>query len=146
MTYTKHVQVYKAKESKIDDFYLLFAIFSIPLQEKVYMEATEKKERTVIHLQIGDVHEYYGSIANIYEFHSSDELGITYGSLRCATMVCPLTNRMAIINVSFGKEYYTKRQEAEAERVDYAASANSFRNLLMIILSSRFSFKVLAMK
>lgn len=46
------------------------------------MEATEKKERTVIHLQMGDVHEYYGSIANIYEFHSSDELGITYGSLR----------------------------------------------------------------
>ena len=82
MTYTKHMQVYKAKESKIDDFYLLFAIFSIPLQEKVYMEATEKKERTVIHLQIGDVHEYYGCIANIYEFHSSDELGITYGSLR----------------------------------------------------------------
>lgn len=46
------------------------------------MEATEKRKRTVIHLQIGDVHEYYGSIANIYEFHSSEELGITYGSLR----------------------------------------------------------------
>lgn len=46
------------------------------------MEATEKKERTVIHLQMGDVHEYYGSIANIYEFHSAEELGITYGSLR----------------------------------------------------------------
>ena len=30
------------------------------------MEATEKKERTVIHLQIGDVHEYYGSIANTW--------------------------------------------------------------------------------
>ena len=46
------------------------------------MEATEKKERTVIHLQMGELHEYYGSIANIYEFHSSAELGITYGSLR----------------------------------------------------------------
>ena len=73
MTFTKHTQVCKAKESKIDDLYLLFAIFSVSLQEKVYMEA---------HLQIGDVHEYYGSIANIYEFHSSEELGITYGSLR----------------------------------------------------------------
>lgn len=42
----------------------------------------EKKERTVIHLQIGDSHEYYGCVANIYEFHTSEELGITYGSLR----------------------------------------------------------------
>lgn len=46
------------------------------------MEVTEKKERTVIHLQMGDVHEYYGSIANIYEFHSAEKLGISYGSLR----------------------------------------------------------------
>ena len=50
--------------------------------KSAYMKATEKKERTVIHLQMGEVHEYYGSIANIYEFHSSEELGITYGSLR----------------------------------------------------------------
>lgn len=56
--------------------------FSYLCNKSIYMEATEKKERTVIHLQIGDVHEYYGSIANIYEFHSSEELGITYGSLR----------------------------------------------------------------
>ena len=39
------------------------------------MEATEKKERTVIHLQMGDVHEYFGSVANIFEFHSAEELG-----------------------------------------------------------------------
>ena len=51
-------------------------------KKSIYLEATEKKERTVIHLQMGDVHEYYGSIANIYEFHSAEELGITYGSLR----------------------------------------------------------------
>lgn len=51
-------------------------------KKSIYIEATEKKERTVIHLQMGDVHEYYGSIANIYEFHSAEELGITYGSLR----------------------------------------------------------------
>lgn len=41
-----------------------------------------KKERTVIHLQLGEVHEYYGSIANVFEFHTAKELGITYGSLR----------------------------------------------------------------
>ena len=37
------------------------------------METSEKKERTVIH---------FGSIANIYEYHTMEELGITYGSLR----------------------------------------------------------------
>lgn len=62
--------------------YSLFAILGVSLQKSTNMEATEKKERTVIHLQMGDVHEYYGSIANIYEFHSAEELGITYGSLR----------------------------------------------------------------
>ena len=46
------------------------------------METSEKKEMTVIHLQIGDVHEYFGSVANVFEFHSAEELGITYGSLR----------------------------------------------------------------
>lgn len=46
------------------------------------MKTSEKKERTVIHLQIGELHEYFGSIANIFEFHSAEELGITYGSLR----------------------------------------------------------------
>ena len=46
------------------------------------METSEKKERTVTHLQIGDVHEYFGSVANVFEFHSAEELGITYGSLR----------------------------------------------------------------
>lgn len=46
------------------------------------METSEKKERTVIHLQMGNIHEYFGSIANIYEYHTMEELGITYGSLR----------------------------------------------------------------
>lgn len=48
----------------------------------IYMETSEKKERTVIHLQMGNIHEYFGSIANIYEYHTMEELGITYGSLR----------------------------------------------------------------
>lgn len=61
-------------------YYLQYFLYFC--KKSIYMEATEKKERTVIHLQMGDVHEYYGSIANIYEFHSAEELGITYGSLR----------------------------------------------------------------
>lgn len=48
------------------------------------MEEKEKKERTVIHLNIktNDTHHYFGSIANVFEYFSSEELGITYGSLR----------------------------------------------------------------
>ena len=45
------------------------------------MEEKEKKERTVIHVQINEEHHYFGSIANIYEFFTS-EVGITYGALR----------------------------------------------------------------
>ena len=41
-----------------------------------------EKERTVIHLEIDGQHHYYGSVANIYEFYTSEELGITYASLR----------------------------------------------------------------
>lgn len=47
-------------------------------------EITEKKERTVIHVHLkqSDTHHYFGSIANIYEFYTVDDIGITYGSLR----------------------------------------------------------------
>ena len=41
-----------------------------------------EKERTVIHLQISDQHYYYGSIASMYVYHTSEELGISYASLR----------------------------------------------------------------
>ena len=41
-----------------------------------------EKERTVIHLEIDGEHHYYGSIANMYEFYTSEQLGITYASLR----------------------------------------------------------------
>ena len=54
-------------------------------KKSIYMEATEKKERTVIHLQMGDVHEYYGSIANIYEFHSAE--GRTWNNIRLVTQL-----------------------------------------------------------
>lgn len=44
--------------------------------------ATEK-ERTVIHLELNNgEHHYYGSIANLYEYYSAQELGIGYGALR----------------------------------------------------------------
>lgn len=46
------------------------------------MEKENKQERTVIHLQIGDSHHYFGSIANIYEYYDADTIGISYGSLR----------------------------------------------------------------
>ena len=47
-------------------------------------ETTDKKERTVIHLHLleTDEHHYFGSIANVYEFYTSEQLGISYGSLR----------------------------------------------------------------
>ena len=41
-----------------------------------------ERERTVIHLEINGKHYYYGSVANIYEYFTSEELGITYSSLR----------------------------------------------------------------
>ncbi len=43
--------------------------------------ATEK-ERTVIHLEIGSEHHYYGSLANIYQYYTPQEIGISYGALR----------------------------------------------------------------
>lgn len=42
----------------------------------------EKVERTVIHLEINGEHHYYGSIANLYEYYTPQQLGISYGALR----------------------------------------------------------------
>lgn len=42
----------------------------------------DKRERTVIHLQMDEKHEYFGSLAGLYEFHTAEDLGITYGALR----------------------------------------------------------------
>ena len=41
-----------------------------------------ENERTVIHLEINGEHHYYGSVANMFVFWTSEELGITYASLR----------------------------------------------------------------
>lgn len=44
---------------------------------------TKKKERTVIHLELANgEHHYFGSIANIFEYYNSEDIGIGYGSLR----------------------------------------------------------------
>lgn len=42
----------------------------------------QKKERTVIHLEIDSQHHYYGSLANLFEFYTPKQLGISYGALR----------------------------------------------------------------
>ena len=49
------------------------------------METTstsEKVERTVIHLEINGEHRYFGSVANIYEYYTAEQIGISYGALR----------------------------------------------------------------
>ena len=58
-----------------------------------------EKERTVIHLEINGEHHYYGSVANLYEFYTSEELGITYASLRNYGLTCehPYMNKKCII-------------------------------------------------
>ena len=58
-----------------------------------------EKERTVIHLEINGEHHYYGSVANMYEFYTSEELGITYASLRNygLTSEHPYQNKKCII-------------------------------------------------
>lgn len=39
-------------------------------------------ERTVIHLEKDGQHYYFGSIANLFEHFTPEQLGISYGSLR----------------------------------------------------------------
>lgn len=40
------------------------------------------QERQVIHLQLGEDHHYFGSMAAMYDHFSKDQIGISYGSLR----------------------------------------------------------------
>lgn len=59
------------------------------------------KERTVIHLHYlpDDTHHYFGSLANVFEFFTPDQLGVTYGSLRNIGLSedKPYTNAKCII-------------------------------------------------
>lgn len=41
-----------------------------------------QQERQVIHLQRGDEHYYYGSVAAMYEHFTKDDIGIKHSSLR----------------------------------------------------------------
>ncbi len=43
---------------------------------------SDKTLRTVIHLEINGEHHYFGSIANMYDYFTPEQLGVTYGSLR----------------------------------------------------------------
>ena len=42
------------------------------------MEEKQKQERKVVHLQLGDEHYYYGSIAQLFEDYDKETLGISY--------------------------------------------------------------------
>ena len=41
-----------------------------------------QQERQVIHLQKGEDHYYFGSVAAIYDHFTKDDIGISYGSIR----------------------------------------------------------------
>ena len=77
-----------------------------------------EKERTVIHLEINGEHHYYGSIANMYEYYSGEELGITYASLSNYGLSAehPYLNKKCIIRKGVllsksGNRGIRKRQE-----------------------------------
>ncbi|WP_052046452.1 hypothetical protein [Prevotella melaninogenica] len=42
----------------------------------------DKQQRTVIHLEINGEHHYFGSMANLYQYYTSSQLGIAYSTLR----------------------------------------------------------------
>lgn len=41
----------------------------------------EENYRTIIHLEINGIHEYYGSPSSMYDKHTAEELGISKASL-----------------------------------------------------------------
>ena len=48
---------------------------------KIKLNMEKSEFRTVIHLQIGEAHEYYGSQSSLYDKHTAYELGIAQASL-----------------------------------------------------------------
>lgn len=46
------------------------------------MDNTDKKERSVTHLEYMGQHYYFGSVASIYDHFTSEQIGISYGGLR----------------------------------------------------------------
>lgn len=43
---------------------------------------TNKQERKVIHLQIGEIHEYFGSIQQLFCKYTKEDLGISIFQVR----------------------------------------------------------------
>ena len=43
--------------------------------------ATDKQERTIIHLELGAEHHYFGSIKALCDHFGKEQIGITYKSL-----------------------------------------------------------------
>ena len=43
--------------------------------------ATDKQERTVIHLELGAEHHYFGSVKALCDHFGKEQIGITYKSL-----------------------------------------------------------------
>ncbi len=41
----------------------------------------EENSRTIIHIEINGMHEYYGSPSSLYDRHTAEELGISKASL-----------------------------------------------------------------
>lgn len=46
------------------------------------MVENERKGRTVIHLEIGGEHHYFGSIASIFDCFEPKDIGVAYGTLK----------------------------------------------------------------
>ena len=67
----------------------------------------EKVERTVIHLEIGGAHHYFGSIANMFEY---------FTMAHYVTMGCPVRNLIRIVNVPFAKVSCYQKVEVEVVR------------------------------
>ncbi len=62
-------------------------------------ENNSNSDRTVIHLQVGDEHRYYGSIKSLCENNDYETIGVTYNTLRCygLSQDKPYSNKKCII-------------------------------------------------
>jgi len=73
------------------------------LQKNNFMEekSKTKQQRSVVHLYLKekDEHIYFGSVANIFEFFTKEDIGISFGSLRNYVLSPnkPYENKLVII-------------------------------------------------
>lgn len=52
------------------------------LCETIFCNMSNKKERTIIHVEYGGRHFYFGSFSAIYTKFTANELGVALGTLR----------------------------------------------------------------